>query len=252
MGSRQTAVLALALLAALPFALDAMGQGFYIGFASRVMIYAIAAASLNLVLGNGGMLSFGHAAFFGAGAYTVAILGAEGVTSAWLAWPAAVLAAALAALLIGAISLRTRGVYFIMITLAFAQMLYYVFVSLKVYGGDDGLNLKERSGLNFGSGSGLDLKNDFTWYFLCLAALALTLYFLHRLVAARFGRVIEALRENETRTEAIGFPTYRYKLICFVIAGAIAVLGGTDGEEPPPQSCARWKRTETAAGTAAR
>jgi len=212
----------LVLAGAFPFAMHAMDQGFYISFATRVLIYAMAAASLNLVLGYGGMVSFGHAAFFGAGAYIVGILAVEGVTSAWIAWPLAVLVAALAALVIGAISLRTRGVYFIMITLAFAQMMYYVFVSLKAYGGDDGLSLPARSQVGFG----IDLRNDFTWYFLVLALLAATLYLLHRLVNARFGRVIVAIRENETRAAAVGYPVYRYKLVCFMISGAIAGLAG--------------------------
>src|ERR1044071_7123457 len=118
----------------------AIDQSFYISFATRILIYAMAAASLNLVLGYGGMVSFGHAAFFGAGAYIVGILAVEGVTSLWIAWSAATAVAALVALIIGAISLRTRGVYFIMITLAFAQMMYYIFVSMKAYGGDDGLS----------------------------------------------------------------------------------------------------------------
>jgi len=207
---------------AFPLAMQAMDQGFYISFATRVLIYAMAAASLNLVLGYGGMVSFGHAAFFGAGAYIVGILTAEGVSSAWIAWPAAVAVAALAALVIGALSLRTRGVYFIMITLAFAQMMYYIFVSMQTYGGDDGLPLKRRSSLGFG----IDLRNELVWYYLVLALLAAVLYFLHRLVHARFGRVIEAIRENETRAAAIGYPVYRYKLACFVISGAIAGFAG--------------------------
>jgi branched-chain amino acid transport system permease protein len=211
-----------AALVAAPLLLQLLEQDFYVGLASRIMIYAIAATSLNLILGYGGMVSFGHAAFLGAGAYTVGILMAEGVTSAWIAWPAAVGIAALFALVIGAISLRTRGVYFIMITLAFAQMMYYIFVSLKAYGGEDGLNLATRSGVGFG----LDLKNDLTFYYLVLAVLLATLYGMHRLVHARFGRVIEAIRENETRMEAVGFPTYRYKLVCFVIAGAVCGLAG--------------------------
>jgi len=199
---------------AFPLAMYAIGQPFYTTFATRVLIYAMAAASLNLVLGYGGMVSFGHAAFFGAGAYVAGILTVEGVTSAWITWPAAVAVAALAALVIGALSLRTRGVYFIMITLAFAQMMYYVFVSLKAYGGDDGLSLPRRA------------SSDLTWYYLVLALLAVVLYLLHRLVRSRFGRVIEAIRENETRAAAIGYPVYRYKLLCFVISGAIAGLAG--------------------------
>jgi branched-chain amino acid transport system permease protein len=204
-----------------PLAMHALDQSFYISFATRILIYAMAAASLNLVLGYGGMVSFGHAAFFGAGAYIVGILAFEGVTSLWISWPIAVAVAALAALVIGAISLRTRGVYFIMITLAFAQMMYYVFVSLKDYGGDDGLPLPARS-----SGLGVSLSNDLVWYYLVLAELAGVLYLLHRLLGSRFGRVIEAIRENETRAAAVGYPVYRYKLLCFVISGAIAGLAG--------------------------
>jgi len=205
-----------------PLAMQAIDQGFYISFATRILIYAMAAASLNLVLGYGGMVSFGHAAFFGAGAYIVGILAVEGITSVWLVWPAAIAVAAFAALVIGAISLRTRGVYFIMITLAFAQMMYYIFISMKAYGGDDGLPLAARSTPGFG----VSLSNDFVWYYLVLALLAAVLYLLHRLVHARFGRVIEAIRENETRATAIGYPVYRYKLVCFVISGAIAGLAG--------------------------
>ena len=218
----KTAISLLAFAIAFPLAMQALDQPFYIGFGARVLIYAMAAASLNLVLGYGGMVSFGHAAFFGAGAYIVGILAVEGMRSAWIAWPLAIAVAALAALVIGAMSLRTRGVYFIMITLAFAQMLYYIFVSLKAYGGDDGLSLPGRSTV----GLGLELRNDLTWYYVVLALLAATLYLLHRLVHSRFGRVIEAIRENETRAAAIGYPVYGYKLACFVISGAIAGLAG--------------------------
>ncbi len=213
--------IALILVLLFPLVMHALDQHFYIAFATRVLIYAMAAASLNLVLGYGGMVSFGHAAFFGAGAYVVGIFAAEGVRSLWIAWPAAILVAALAALLIGAISLRTRGVYFIMITLAFAQMMYYVFVSMKAYGGDDGLSMPGRS-----TGLGLELRNDFVWYYLVLALLLVILYLLHRLLGSRFGRVIAAIRENETRATAIGYPVYRYQLLCFVISGAIAGLAG--------------------------
>ena len=213
--------IALVLVLLFPLVMHALDQHFYIAFATRVLIYAMAAASLNLVLGYGGMVSFGHAAFFGAGAYVVGIFAAEGVRSLWIAWPAAILVAALAALLIGAISLRTRGVYFIMITLAFAQMMYYVFVSMKAYGGDDGLSMPGRS-----TGLGLELRNDFVWYYLVLALLLVILYLLHRLLGSRFGRVIAAIRENETRATAIGYPVYRYQLLCFVISGAIAGLAG--------------------------
>jgi branched-chain amino acid transport system permease protein len=218
----RAALLVLAAAGAFPLLMDAMAQPFYIGFATRILIYAMAAASLNLVLGYGGMVSFGHAAFFGAGAYIVGILAVEGVRSAWIAWPLAVAVAAATALAIGALSLRTRGVYFIMLTLAFAQMLYYVFVSLKAYGGDDGLSMPGRSTL----GLGLDLARELSWYYVVLVLLAAVLYLLHRLVHSRFGRVIEAIRENPARTAALGYPVYRYQLACFVISGAIAGLAG--------------------------
>jgi branched-chain amino acid transport system permease protein len=207
---------------AFPLVAQPLGWDFYIGFASRIMIYALAASSLNLVLGYGGMVSFGHAAFVGAGAYTVAILMAEGVASAWIAWPLAVVLAGALAAAIGAVCLRTRGVYFIMITLAFAQMIYYVAVGMRAYGGEEGLNLAARSAVGFG----LDLKDDVTFYYVVLAILAAALFALRRAMGARFGRVIEAIRENETRMEAIGFPTYRYKLVCFALGGAVAGLAG--------------------------
>ena len=212
----------LLLLIAFPLAARALDQPFYIGFASRILIFALAATSLNLIVGFGGMVSFGHAAFLGVGAYTVAILMHHGVVSAALSWPAAVACAAAAALLVGAISLRTRGVYFIMITLAFAQMLYYLFVSLKTYGGDDGLSLASRSAV----APGLDLKGDVTFYYVVLALFVLVMLAMQRLVNAGFGRVLQAIRENETRMEAIGYPVYRYKLAGFVLAGAIAGLAG--------------------------
>jgi branched-chain amino acid transport system permease protein len=208
------------LLAVFPLVMSAMDNLFYVSFASRVLIYAIAATSLNLVLGYGGMISFGHAAFVGTGAYVASILIAEGVTSAWIGWSAAIAASAVAAWLIGAVSLRTRGVYFIMITLAFAQMMFYLVNSMKAYGGDEGLTLPVRADLGF------DLGNEIAFYYVVLALLAATLYALHRLVHSRFGRVVIAIRENEARAEAIGLPVYRYKLACFVIAGAAGGLAG--------------------------
>ncbi|MCU0951820.1 MAG: branched-chain amino acid ABC transporter permease [Burkholderiaceae bacterium] len=205
-----------------PWIAQATGQEFYIGVARRIMIFALAAASLNLILGFGGMVSLGHAAFFGIGAYTVGILMVEGVASAWIAWPLAVVTAATFALVIGSISLRTRGVYFIMITLAFAQMVYYVAIGLKTYGGEDGLSLPGRSQL----GGPIDLTNDLHFYYLVLAILAGAMFVLNRLIDARFGRALLGIRENETRMEAIGFATYRVRLIAFVIAGALAGLAG--------------------------
>jgi len=208
--------------ALVPWLAGLLDQGYYVGFVRRMMIFAIAAASLNFIMGYGGMVSLGHAAFFGIGAYTVGIAMVHGVTSAWIAWPLAMSSAALAALAIGSISLRTRGVYFIMITLAFAQMVYYLAVGLKHYGGEDGLNLAQRSAI----GLGLDLASETTLYYVVLVALATVMLFLNRAVDARYGRVLMGIRENETRMEAIGFATYRYKLAGFAIAGGLAGLAG--------------------------
>lgn len=210
----------LILLVAFPPVAAMFGQEFYISFGSRLIIFALVASSLNLILGFGGMVSLGHAAYFGAGAYVVAILTYHDLASAWLSWPAAVLLGAVLAFLIGLVCLRTRGVYFIMITLAFAQMTYYIFVSLRSYGGDDGLALMQRSTV------GVDLSSDTVFYYVCLALTALVLFFMHRLINARFGRVLQGIRENETRMQAIGYPVFRYKLAAFVIAGAIAALAG--------------------------
>mgnify|MGYP001397182754 CR=1 FL=1 len=216
------ALLLLAALAAFPFVMQAIDEPFYVVLASRILVFALVATSLNLLVGFGGMVSFGHAAFLGAGAYVVAILMQHGITSAWIAWPAAAALSGLVALVIGAISLRTRGVYFIMITLAFAQMTYFVFVSIKAYGGDDGLPLPARSEVM----PGVDLGSDILFYYLVLGMVAAGFFAFWRLVNSRFGRVLQGIRENETRMEAVGYPVYRYKLVAFVLSGAVAGLGG--------------------------
>ncbi len=212
----------LALLLALPIAAYSVGDTFYVGMATRVLVFALAASSLNLILGFGGMVSFGHAAFLGIGAYSVAILMQNGIASAWIAWPLAILLTALVSLLIGWISLRTQGVYFIMITLAFAQMLYYLVISLKAYGGDDGLSLAAKSSI----GWGLDLSIDVHLYYLSLGALVMAIVFMVRLLNARFGHALQAIRENEVRMTALGFAVFRYKLAAFTLAGAVAGLAG--------------------------
>jgi branched-chain amino acid transport system permease protein len=219
---RALPLIVLLLAIAFPIVMRSIDQAYYVTMASRILIYALAATSLNLVLGYGGMISFGHAAFVGAGAYVASVMIVEGVPSAWLAWPLAMAVSGLLALVIGAISLRTRGVYFIMITLAFAQMIYYLTISMKAYGGDEGLRLTQRSTAGFG----LDLQDDTTLYYIVLAILAVSIYFISRLVNARFGHVIEAIRENEARMEAIGYPTFRFKLTAFTIAGALGGLAG--------------------------
>ena len=212
----------LALLLALPLAAYSVGDTFYVGMATRVLVFALAASSLNLILGFGGMVSFGHAAFLGIGAYSVAILMQNGIASAWIAWPLAILLTALVSLLIGWVSLRTQGVYFIMITLAFAQMLYYLVISLKAYGGDDGLSLAARSSV----GGGIDLSNDVHLYYLSLGALVMAIVFMVRLLNERFGHALQAIRENEVRMTALGFAVFRYKLAAFTLAGAVAGLAG--------------------------
>jgi branched-chain amino acid transport system permease protein len=212
----------LALLLALPLAAHAMGDTFYVGLATRVLVFALAASSLNVILGFGGMVSFGHAAFLGIGAYSVAILMQNGIATAWVAWPLAIALTALVSLLIGWISLRTQGVYFIMITLAFAQMLYYLVISLKAYGGDDGLSLAARSMV----GGGMDLSNDVHLYYLSLGVLVMAVVLMARLLNARFGHTLQAIRENEVRMTALGFAVFRYKLAAFTLAGAVAGLAG--------------------------
>jgi branched-chain amino acid transport system permease protein len=215
-------VFLLLVLATVPAAAAYFDAPFYLDLLRRVMIFAIAALSLNLILGYGGMVSFGHAAYLGIGAYAVGVLGYYGIHSGWLQWGLAIGASALVALAIGAISVRTSGIYFIMITLAFTQMLYYLGISIEEYGGDDGMRLASRSQF-----SGLiDLNDGVAFYYLVLALLALSLWLVHRLMNSRFGRVIQAARSNEARTRAIGFSPYPYRLAAFVISGALCGLAG--------------------------
>lgn len=209
----------------LPTVLQAVEQDFYVGVASRILIFALAASSLNLVLGFGGMVSFGHAAFVGLGGYAVGVLMQHGVASVWLAWPLAALVAGLAAALIGVVSLRTQGVYFIMITLAFAQMLYYLAVSLKVYGGDDGLMLAARNTLELGV-AGVDLSSDNAFYYTVLALFVAVFLAVHRWVNSPWGHALQAVRDNGERMAALGHPVLRIRLTAFVLGGALAGLAG--------------------------
>jgi branched-chain amino acid transport system permease protein len=212
----------IAVVILLPIYTHATGNQFPLILFTRIVILAIAATSLNLILGYGGMVSFGHAAYLGVGAYAVGILAKEGIVSGFVQWPVALAVSALFALVIGALCLRTRGVYFIMITLAFAQMIYYVAVALDRYGGDDGLTIARRSefpGL-------IDLSNKTVFYYVCVVLLLATIYLIWRLVNSRFGMVIQGARSNDRRMRAIGFPTFRYRLAAFVIAGTICGLAG--------------------------
>ena len=189
------------MLAALPLLTQAFDQRYLLSIGTRIVIWSIAATSLNMILGYGGMVSFGHAAFFGIGGYAVGILSASGIQDGWIQWPVALLASAAWATLVGALSLRTRGVYFIMITLAFAQLVYYLSSGLEAYGGDDGLNISRSrfAGL-------IDLRDKASFYWLCLALLGATLWFCSRFAESRFGLVIRGARSNELRMQALGFP----------------------------------------------
>jgi branched-chain amino acid transport system permease protein len=220
----RTAVVAglLAILALVPVYAGLTGSTYALTLFTRVLILAIAAASLDLIMGYGGMVSFGHAAYLGIGGYAVGILWKEGFGSGFVQFPVAIGVSALFALAVGALSLRTRGVYFIMITLAFAQMVYYVAVGLDRYGGDDGLTIRQRSQF----GGLIDFNNRTLFYYLCLVLLLAGIYLISRLVKSRFGLVIQGSRSNERRMRAVGFPTFRYKLVCFVIAGALCGLAG--------------------------
>lgn len=226
------AVLAIGLLF-LPTVARALGDPALITLATRMIIYAIAAASLNLILGYGGLVSFGHAAYFGVGGYVVGILYFHftsgdaflgiipGTNQLLVTLAGAMVVSGLVALVLGALSLRTSGLQFIMITLAFAQMLFFLFVSLKVYGGDDGLIVRRRNLL-----FNLNMGDDTTFYFVCLVIAGLYFAIFWRLVGSRFGLVLGGIRQNERRLAAIGISTYQYKLVAFVIAGIGAGLAG--------------------------
>ena len=214
-------VLVLLVFAGLPLLTQAFDQRYLLSVGTRIVIWSIAAASLNMILGYGGLVSFGHAAFFGIGGYVIGIFSASGVDSGWLQWPVALLAAGLWAALVGALSLRTRGVYFIMITLAFAQLVYYLGSGLEVYGGDDGLNISRSrfAGL-------IDLRDKASFYWLCFVLLGATLWFSSRLAVSRFGYVLRGARSNELRMMALGYPVFHYRLAAFVISGAFGGLSG--------------------------
>jgi branched-chain amino acid transport system permease protein len=215
-------VLTIAGLLLLPLYSQVTGNIFVLTLFTRIVIFALAAASLNLIMGYGGMMSFGHAAYLGIGGYAVGMLAHEGIGSGFIQWPVALAASALFALVIGALSLRTRGVYFIMITLAFAQMAYYVASGLSRYGGDDGLTVYKRSDF----GGLINLSSRVQFYYLCLGCLFGGIYLIWRIVNSRFGMVVQGVRSNEQRMQAIGFPANRYRLVCFVISGTICGLAG--------------------------
>jgi branched-chain amino acid transport system permease protein len=209
-------------LALVPPVAGVLSQPFYVDLFRRIMIFAIAAVSLDLILGYGGMVSFGHALYLGLGGYAVGILAFHGVYDGVVQWTVALVGSALIALAIGAVSLRTSGVSFIMITLAFAQMFYFLGISIETYGADNGMRLAARSRF----GGLLDLRNPTAFYYLVLAILVVVVLAAERMLSARFGMVIRGARSNERRMRAIGFSTFRYRLTAFVMAGAVCGLAG--------------------------
>lgn len=214
-------VVAIVLLALVPPVAHVIDEPFYLSLFARIMVFAIAAVSLDLILGYGGMISFGHAAYLGTGAYAVAIMSFYEIDNGWLQLFMAIVASALVALVIGAICLRTSGIYFIMVTLAFTQMLYFLGISLEVYGGDDGMDTNRSEFVTW-----FDLTDDVNLYYLILIFLILSVYIGYRLINSRFGMVIRGSQSNDQRMQTIGFPTFRYKLASFVIAGTMCGVAG--------------------------
>ena len=215
------AVAVLVLLGLVPLLAAWFAQPFYVTLFTRIMIFALAALGLNLILGYGAMVSFGHAMYMGLGAYSVGILGFHGIGNGWAHLAVALLAGLGVALAVGAICLRTSGMAFIMITLAFAQMLFFLAVSLKEYGGDDGLSLAARS--DFGV---FNLADPNALYYATYALLLAVLLFFARLVDSRFGMVLRGCKSNSRRMAALGFPTLRYRLAAYVISALVCVLAG--------------------------
>jgi branched-chain amino acid transport system permease protein len=205
-------------LLAFPF----VGQDFYIQMVTRMMILAIFAMSLDLLQGITGLVSLGHAAYFGLAGYVLAFLSPADAPASWLiTLPLAILGSALVALVIGFFVVRTQGIYFIMVTMAFAQMLYYLFFDNKALGGSDGLYINVRP-----AAWGLDLENKLVLYYFTLASLVLVYVFLRRLLWSPFGRTLNGIRLNEHRTQALGYASFSYKLTAFTLAGALAGLAG--------------------------
>ncbi len=215
------ATLLLVGLALVPVISAAIAQPFYVTLFTRVVIFALAAVGLNLILGYGALVSFGHAMYIGIGAYAVGILAHHGIGNGWVQLGAALAVGAMVAVVIGLICLRTSGMAFIMITLAFAQMFYFLCISLKQYGGDDGLTINARS--DFGLFS---LTSNTVLYYFALVLLVVCLVLFQRLVHSRFGMVLRGCRSNERRMAALGFPTLRYKLTAYVISALVCVVAG--------------------------
>ena len=214
---------ALALLALFPLA----GAGFYTELVTKVMILAIFALSLDLLVGYTGLVSFGHAAFYGVGAYTLGLMAPKyEAASLWLTLPAAMLAAGLAALVVGVFVVRVKGIYFIMVTLAFAQMFYFVFHDTKFGRGSDGISMNFKPVAAIGGFMPFDLSNTTHVYYVVFVLLAAVFVFLRTMLRSPFGRALQGIRSNEHRMRSLGFPVYWYKLASFTLAGALAGLAG--------------------------
>jgi branched-chain amino acid transport system permease protein len=223
----RTALVALVLAAGFLAAFPLWGDTFYIRFVTKIMVYALFAMSLDLLVGYVGLVSLGHAAFFGVAVYTVAgLVNKAGVTTAFVLLPAALGVAAAAAAVIGWISIRTSGVYFIMITLALAQMLYYFFNDQKYWGGTDGMNIDSRPTLALGDVTLFNFQNRVAFYYLAFACLVGGFVLLSVLLRSPFGHALVGIRANEGRMRALGYDVQRLKLIAFVIAGTLAGLAG--------------------------
>jgi branched-chain amino acid transport system permease protein len=216
-------VIALGIFPAIPLS----GAAFYVDLLTKIMIMAVFALSLDLLVGYTGLVSFGHAAFFGVAAYTTALLSPKyEAASLWLTLPAAVLIAALTAFVIGIFVLRTRGIYFIMVTLAFAQMIYFLFHDTKLGGGSDGIYLNFKPEVKIGGTTLFDLGNALHFYYFVLAVLVLVYLFLRVVLRSPFGRALVGIKANEHRMRSLGFPVFRYKLACFTLAGGLAGIAG--------------------------
>jgi branched-chain amino acid transport system permease protein len=209
-------------LGLVPVVAAALEQSFYVTLAARILILGLAACGLNLVLGYGGLVSFGHSLYVGLGAYVVGILSFHGIGSGWVHLGATIALCGLVAFLTGLVCLRTSGMAFIMITLAFAQMFFFLGVSLKQYGGDDGLQIATRSDF----GAWLSIETNSALYYLTFALLLLTLYLSWRFVHARFGRVLRGAKSNLQRMRVLGFPVARYQVVAYAVSGALCGIAG--------------------------
>ena len=233
----------------MPVLAPLVGEPYWTDIFLRIMIWAIAAVSLDLILGFGGMVSFGHAMFIGLGGYTVGILAYYGIFNGFIQWPLALVICGAVAAVVGAVCLRTRGIYFIMITLAFSQMIYFLAVSAEEYGSDDGLIIEARSefAVSFGDTSlALDLSDPMVFYYLVFVILVAVLWIVQRIVNSRFGMVIKGVKSNQGRMAAIGFDPFRYKLVCFIAAGMICGLAGVlmaNGEKYISPDMMHWTKS---------